>query len=444
MHILIVDDEQDQREMLGGFLEKQGFHTSLAGNGSEAIEIVRVQNIDLALLDHRLPDINGDKLLVALKEINPLLRAIMITAYGAVATAVSVMRSGADDFFEKPVDLSQLLERLKTLEQEIMVNIDAEEVNETLALENELPLKMVGKSVAMRELLSIVRRAAPTPWTILIRGETGTGKELIARLLHLLSPRREHPFVAINCAAMPENLVESELFGHEKGAFTGATGVRHGHFELAGGGTLMLDEVGELPLGTQAKLLRALQEKKITRVGGEKEIEVDIRLLAATNRNLSEMVKAGTFREDLFYRIKVIEVEIPPLRDRREDIPDLIKALLERHGLSEIEFASDAINTLARYNFPGNIRELEHIVQRASTLARSHQIRAADLPGEVRYPEKNGDDGSLEERLATMERRILFEALEKHEWIQTRAADSLGLSERVLRYKIKKYKIRKP
>lgn len=443
MHVLIVDDEQDQREMLGGFLEKQGFSISLAAAGKEALDSVRAQNIDLALLDHRLPDINGDELLIALKEINPLLRVIMITAYGAVETAVNVMRSGADDFFEKPVDLSHLLERIRTLEQEIMVNIDADEVDNTLALESELPLKMVGKSMAMRELLSIVRRAAPTPWTVLISGETGTGKELIARLLHLMSPRREHPFVAVNCAAMPENLVESELFGHEKGAFTGAVGLRRGHFEIAGGGTLMLDEVGELPLGTQAKLLRALQEKKITRVGGEKEIEVDIRLLAATNRDLSKMVNAGTFREDLFYRLKVIEVEIPPLRNRREDIPDLVNALLERHGLSGVKFASDAINTLARYHFPGNIRELEHIVQRASTLARSPQIRASDLPGEVRYPEKN-DDGSLEERLVTLERRILLEALEKHDWVQTRAADTLGLSERVLRYKINKHKLRKP
>ena len=443
MHILIVDDEIDQRELLGGFLEKQGFAISLAADGKQALDLVSIENIAVALLDHRLPDINGDELLIAMKKINPLLRTIMITAYGAVETAVNVMRSGADDFFEKPVDLNHLLERLRTLEQEILVNFDADEVNAVLEQERELPLKLVGKSAAMRDLLSIIRRAAPTPWTVLISGETGTGKELIARLLHLLSPRREHPFVAINCAAMPENLVESELFGHEKGAFTGAAGHRRGHFELAGGGTLMLDEVGELPLGTQAKLLRTLQEKKITRVGGEKEIEVDIRLLAATNRDLSEMVKNGTFREDLFYRLKVIEVEVPPLRSRREDIPDLIKAFLERHQLSGVEFAADAINTLARYHFPGNIRELEHIVQRASTLARSPLIRAADLPAEVRFPEKSSD-GTLEERLTVMEHRLLLEALEKHDWIQTRAADSLGLSERVLRYKINKYKLRKP
>ncbi len=443
MHILIVDDEKDQRELLGGFLEKQDFTISLAEDGKQAMALVGEENIDLALLDHRLPDINGDELLISLKKINPRLKTIMITAYGAVETAVNVMRSGADDFFEKPVDLNNLLERLRILEQKIMVDFDADEVNAVLDQECELPLKLVGKSAVMRDLLSIIRRAAPTPWTVLISGETGTGKELFARLLHLLSPRREHPFVAINCAAMPENLVESELFGHEKGAFTGASGRRRGHFEIASGGTLMLDEIGELPLGTQAKLLRALQEKKITRVGGEKEIEVDIRLLAVTNRNLSEMVKAGTFREDLFYRLKVIEVEIPPLRSRREDIPELITTFLDRYGLTGIKFASDALNTLARYHFPGNIRELEHIVQRTSTLARNPLIRATDLPAEIRFPEKISN-GTLEEHLSLIERRLIVEALEKHDWIQTRAAESLGLSERVLRYKINKFKLHKP
>ncbi len=443
MHILIVDDEKDQRELLGGFLEKQDFTISLAEDGKQAMALVGEENIDLALLDHRLPDINGDELLISLKKINPRLKTIMITAYGAVETAVNVMRSGADDFFEKPVDLNNLLERLRILEQKIMVDFDADEVNAVLDQECELPLKLVGKSAVMRDLLSIIRRAAPTPWTVLISGETGTGKELFARLLHLLSPRREHPFVAINCAAMPENLVESELFGHEKGAFTGASGRRCGHFEIASGGTLMLDEIGELPLGTQAKLLRALQEKKITRVGGEKEIEVDIRLLAVTNRNLSEMVKAGTFREDLFYRLKVIEVEIPPLRSRREDIPELITTFLDRYGLTGIKFASDALNTLARYHFPGNIRELEHIVQRTSTLARNPLIRATDLPAEIRFPEKISN-GTLEEHLSLIERRLIVEALEKHDWIQTRAAESLGLSERVLRYKINKFKLHKP
>ncbi len=443
MHILIVDDEKDQRELLGGFLEKQDFTISLAEDGKQAMALVGEENIDLALLDHRLPDINGDELLISLKKINPRLKTIMITAYGAVETAVNVMRSGADDFFEKPVDLNNLLERLRILEQKIMVDFDADEVNAVLDQECELPLKLVGKSAVMRDLLSIIRRAAPTPWTVLISGETGTGKELFARLLHLLSPRREHPFVAINCAAMPENLVESELFGHEKGAFTGASGRRRGHFEIASGGTLMLDEIGELPLGTQAKLLRALQEKKITRVGGEKEIEVDIRLLAVTNRNLSEMVKAGTFREDLFYRLKVIEVEIPPLRSRREDIPELITTFLDRYGLTGIKFASDALNTLVRYHFPGNIRELEHIVQRTSTLARNPLIRATDLPAEIRFPEKISN-GTLEEHLSLIERRLIVEALEKHDWIQTRAAESLGLSERVLRYKINKFKLHKP
>jgi two-component system response regulator AtoC len=444
MDILIVDDEQGQRELLGGFLSKQGHNAILAATAGEAQELARRQNIDLVLLDHRLPDINGDQLLLRLKEINPLLKFIMITAYGAVETAVRVMRSGADHFFEKPVDLNRLLEQIDFLEQQILIDRDTAEIDRTLEETSELPLKLAGSSRAMRELLSVVRRAAPTPWTVLIRGETGTGKELVARLLHLLSPRRDHPFVAINCAAMPENLVESELFGHEKGAFTGAAGRRKGHFELAAGGTLLLDEIGELPIGTQAKLLRALQEKRITRLGGEKEIEIDIRLLAATNRDLGEMVAAGKFREDLFYRLKVIEIELPPLRERREDIPELIQAFLERHGLEGVEFARDAVSALARYHFPGNIRELEHIIQRTTAMARSPLIRAADLPAEIRFPEKTPDTGSLEERLLKVERRMLLEALEKNDWVQTRAAESLGISERVLRYKISKHGIYRP
>ncbi len=440
MHILIVDDEPDQRELLAGFLKKQGFTTILAADGEQALDFVRVENIDLALLDHCLPDIKGDELLIKLHKLNPRLRAIMITAFGAVEMAVKVMRSGADDFFEKPVNLSSLVERIRDIEQEIMIDHDADAVNSVLDEEQELPLKLVGNSAAMRDLLSIIRRAAVTPWAVLIQGETGTGKELIARLLHLLSPRRELPFVAINCAAMPENLVESELFGHEKGSFTGASSSRRGHFEIADGGTLMLDEVGELPLGIQAKLLRALQEKTITRVGGEKEITIDIRVLAATNRDLGQMVKDGTFREDLFYRLKVIEIEIPPLRDRRDDIPELIDTFLERHNLTSVKFSTDALNTLARYNFPGNIRELEHIVQRASTFSRSSLIKAADLPTEIRFPEID-PQAKLNQQLAMMELRLIREALEKHNWVQTQAADSLGLSERVLRYKIKKYKL---
>ncbi len=444
MNILIVDDEAGQRELLGGFLRKQGYEIRLAADARQAESLVRENDIDLVLLDHRLPDKNGDLLLLALQEINPLLKFIMITAYGAVETAVAVMRSGADYFFEKPVDLERLLEQIRNLEEQLSVEQDSAAVERRLAENGELPLKLVGRSRAMQELVSIIRRAAPTPWTVLIRGETGTGKELVARLLHLLSPRRDHPFVAVNCAAMPENLVESELFGHEKGSFTGASGRRRGHFELASGGTLLLDEIGELPLGTQAKLLRTLQENRITRLGGEQELEVDIRLLAATNRDLEEMVEAGKFRADLFYRLKVIEIELPPLRERREDLPELVTALLARHGLEKVKFARDALSTLARYPFPGNIRELEHIIQRTTALARSTTIRAADLPAAVRFPKENNDRGTLEERLLKVERRLLLEALEKNDWIQTRAAEALGISERVLRYKISKHEIYRP
>ncbi|MCD6293006.1 MAG: sigma-54-dependent Fis family transcriptional regulator [Deltaproteobacteria bacterium] len=443
MHILIVDDEQDQRELLGGFLKKQGFTITLAADVKQALAIGRSENIDLALLDHRLPDGSGDELLIKLRKLNPRLKAIMITAYGAVEMAVKVMRSGADDFFEKPVDLTILCQRIRELETQIMVDCDVDDITTIIDETGQLPLKVVGNSPAMRNLLSIVRRAAPVPWAILIQGETGTGKELIARLIHLMSPRREAPFVAINCAAMPENLVESELFGHEKGAFTGAEKCRRGHFEIADGGTLMLDEVGELPLGTQAKLLRVLQEKSISRIGSEKEIAIDIRILAATNRNLGDMVKAGTFREDLYYRLKVIEIEIPPLRERREDIPELVETFLERHNLKNIKFAGDALNTLSRYRFPGNIRELEHIVQRTSALSRTALIQASDLPPEICFPELE-NSAKLNEHLAATELRLISEALDKNHWNQTQAAASLGLSERVLRYKIKKYKLQKP
>ena len=274
MNILVVDDEELQRSMLQGFLEKQGHLVMAAANGKQALRLFMDHPVELALFDHRMPEMNGDELLVRIKEINPGLRVIMITAFGDVDTAVRVMQLGADDFMEKPVDLTVLLDKIQHLEEKILVDQDAEQVEEAINTDN-LPVRMVAASPAMKELLSLVLRAAPTPWTVLIRGETGTGKELIARLIHLLSPRRDRPFVELNCAAVPEGLFESELFGHEKGAFTGAQARRRGLFEQADGGTLLLDEAGELPAATQAKLLRSLQEGTITRVGGEKPLAAD-------------------------------------------------------------------------------------------------------------------------------------------------------------------------
>jgi len=401
VHILVVDDEELQRTILQGFLEKQA----------------------------------------TIKKINPMVHAIMITAFGAVDTAVRVMQLGAEDFIEKPVDLEELLDKIRAIEDQLLIQIDAGNVEEAIELDN-LPIRMVGNSAPLREVLSIISRAAPTPWTVLIRGETGTGKELIARLLHLLSPKKVGPFVELNCAAVPESLFESELFGHEKGAFTGAHSRRRGVFEQADSGTLFLDEVGELPPAMQAKLLRSLQESSITRVGGEQAVKINVRIVAATNRNLKAMVDKGTFREDLYFRLNVIEVEVPTLRARKEDIPPLVDFFLEKFN-STSRFDSQAIHQLAKYNFPGNVRELEHIIQRTISLVRASIIAPRDLPPEIRNYRGEETAGDLNQRLAEVERQMLLDALENNDWVQTRAAESLGISERVLRYKMEKAGIQK-
>ncbi len=439
MRILIVDDEKMQCDMLGGFLEKQGYEVLTAAGGREALVLFANHPIHLVLLDHRMADMNGDEVLRLLRASSPLVRAIMITAYGSVDTAVRVMQLGADDFLEKPVDLLSLLEKIRRIEQDISVREEAESVRDELA-SGSLPLPVVGSSRAMQEVLSLVYRMAATDWSAMIRGETGTGKELVARLIHLQGARAKAPFVEVNCAAIPENLFESELFGYEKGAFTGAGSRRKGLFEQADGGTLFLDEVGELPIQLQAKLLRALQSKHISRLGGEAPVAVDVRVLAATNRDLREMVAQGRFREDLYFRLNVLELFIPPLRERRPDILELAEYYLQKHGAGRISFDADALAFFVRYDFPGNVRELEHLIQRLVTFVRSSHIRVTDLPVEIL--EQQGDGGLLTERLAKVERQMLLAALEEHEWVQTRAADALGISERVLRYKMGRAGIR--
>jgi len=441
MRILIVDDEPLQRDMLSGFLKKQGYTVHEAANGTEALSQFMRQPIDLVLLDHRMPDMNGDQVLARIKAQSPLARVIMITAYGAVDTAVRVMRLGADDFLEKPIDLEALLTKIRVIEEQLFIADDVARVEETIDTE-ALPVRMIAASPAMRQVLSLVMRAAPSPWTVLIQGETGTGKELIARLIHLLSPRKEGPFIPLNCAAVPEGLFESELFGHEKGAFTGAANRRRGVVEQAHGGTLLLDEVGELPLAVQAKLLRTLQEKTFSRVGGEQLLPVDVRILAATNRDLKQMVAAGGFREDLYFRLNVIALDIPPLRRRKEEIPELIRFFLHKYQ-SPAVFDDQALAQLSKYPFPGNIRELEHVLQRTVTLARSTNIGLHDLPPEIRDYRGATSEGDLNDRLAEVERQMLIEALERHNWVQTHAAESLGISERVLRYKMERLGIEK-
>jgi two-component system response regulator AtoC len=442
MHILIVDDEALQRNLLGGYLKKQGFSVVEAASGLEAIDRFLQHPIDLVLLDQRMPDLQGDQVLERIKAINPLARVIMITAFGAVDTAVKVMQLGADDFLEKPIDLEALLIKIRAIEERLYITEDVAQVEASIEVES-LPVRMIAASPAMQQVLSLALRAAPSPWTVLIQGETGTGKELVARLIHQLSPRKDRPFIPLNCAAVPEGLFESELFGHEKGAFTGAANRRRGVFEQADQGTLFLDEVGELPPSVQAKLLRALQEKTFTRVGGEQQIPVDVRIIAATNRDLKQMAADGGFREDLYFRLNVITIDIPPLRQRKEDIPALVDFLLAKYQ-SEACFDDQALHQLTKYHYPGNIRELEHILQRTLTLARSPKIGLRDLPAEIRdYRGLTTENGDLNQRLAAMERQLLTDALERHNWIQTRAADSLGISERVLRYKMERLGISK-
>ncbi|NIA19496.1 MAG: response regulator, partial [Xanthomonadaceae bacterium] len=427
-------------ELLQGFLENQGYDVMTAADGPQALEIFTVTPVSLVLLDHKMPGMTGDEVLARMKELNPQIRALMITAYGDVETAVKVMKLGADDFLSKPVNLEDLLVKIRKIAQDIQVFHDVKEAEKSVE-ESPLPISIVANSPLMKDAISLARRVAPTPWSVLIKGETGTGKELMARLIHLLSSRSDEPFVEVNCAAIPENLFESELFGHEKGAFTGASGRRRGRFELAQQGSLFLDEIGELPLGLQPKLLRALQEKKITRVGGEKDLEVDVRVIAASNRDLKKMVQEGSFREDLYYRLNAFELEIPPLRNRREDIPSLLDLFAARYGGQKtMEFFPETRDILIKYPYPGNIRELEHIVQRLVTLTRGSVIRPADVPAEIRYYQ-NMVSGTLEEKLNVTEREMILAALEKVEWIQTRAAETLGISERVLRYKMDKHGI---
>lgn len=435
MKILIVDDDEMQLSMLQDFLEKQGYETFTATSGEKALDIFKNSPIQLVLMDHRMNGMSGDEALEEMKGLSPTVKAVMITAHGSVETAVRVMKIGIDDFLEKPVDLSRLLDIIRDLGQTLAVKEESEKVTREME-STPLPVTIIGSGEKMRILLSMVYRAAPTDWSVLISGETGTGKELIARLIHEMSHRKEAPFIEVNCAAVPETLFESELFGHEKGAFTGASIRRRGRFELARGGSVFLDEVGELPLPLQAKLLRALQEKKICRVGGEIDIDVDMRVIAATNKDLKKMVIEGSFREDLYFRLNVLELEVPPLRERRKDITELITHFLEKYQFSDTVFDDDTVAQLVKYDFPGNVRELEHLIQRLGTLTRSNVIRLHDLPSIIR--EKQASKGLLSKRLERVETEMIQNALKDYNGVQTQAARSLGISERVLRYKMEK------
>ncbi len=440
MKILIVDDEPVQRTILRQFLEEQGFQVAEAEDGAHAVSLFRKEFMPIVLLDHRMPDMNGDKVLAMLKEINPTARVIMITAYGAVDTAVNCMKLGASDFLEKPVDLELLMEKIRVLANDIETDSDIQAVSRKIE-KTKLPGTFIGNSPLMKEAVSTASRVAATPWPVLIYGETGTGKELMARLVHELSPRKNKRFMDVNCAAIPENLFESELFGHVKGAFTGAAKDKKGIFEFAKGGTVFLDEIGEMPEQLQAKMLRVLQEQQMTPVGGLRPIKLDVRIVAATNRNLKRLIDQGQFRQDLYFRLNVFEIHLPPLRERREDIPELATFFLEKYGTGSMDISHEAMDMLIKYDWPGNVRELEHIIQRLVTLCRGNVIRGSDIPVDLQHQSEGPAD--LEARIMKLEKEEIMKALRANDWVQTRAAEMLGISERVLRYKMKKYGISK-
>ena len=440
--ILVVDDEEPQRRVLKGFLRKAGYDVEAVGSPDEALGVVARRTVDLVLTDLRMPGKTGVELLEAVRGLNPEIPVVVMTAYGTVASAVDAMKRGAADFLGKPVDLDELEVLVaRTLERRALVS-----ENKALRAQVESRYRLAGletSNARMQEAINMAARAAASRATILIHGESGTGKELLARAIHYASPRSRGPLVAVNVAALAETLIESELFGHERGAFTGADREHRGRFELADGGTLFLDEIGDLPRGTQVKLLRVLQEQTFERLGGTRQIKVDVRLLAATHRDLDAMVRSGEFREDLFFRLNVVAITLPPLRERREDVPLLVDHFLRRfadegrpRGISR-----EAMDLLLKHDYPGNVRELENLVHRAVVLARGDTITKADLPLHLvgLKPEAKGEMGGFAERVMAFEKTLIDEALEKAGGVQTRAAAALGMSERHLRYRLKKY-----
>jgi DNA-binding NtrC family response regulator len=445
-HILIVDDEPNVRRVLGTLLEQAGYATTRAESGEQALDLVRAQDPDLVITDLKMPGMDGMELLARLRETFPEIPVVMLTAHGTVDNAVNAMKHGALDFITKPFDKDQVLElAAKTVDQ---ARRGRDEYRGPLVAEERCGI--IGRSPLMESLKRTIEKVAPTPSVVLIRGETGTGKELVAEALHRLSPRAEAPLVRINCGALPENLVEAELFGHERGAFTGAERSKPGRFELAHGGTLFLDEVGELPLSIQVKLLRVVQDGVIDRVGSTESRSVDVRLLAATHRDLKEEVAAGRFREDLYYRLNVIELVVPPLRERREDIPSLVESFLDRQAKRLLRprpaITPEAVSALCGMAWAGNVRELENAVERAILLAETDRLTAADFgqppAGNMSAAEGSSLKDAARAAAAETERRMILAALDATAGNVTQAADKLGLSRRGLQIKMKELGLR--
>lgn len=445
LNIAIIDDDKSQRELLSGFFKKLGCTVFVCDSGENCLSVIEKQYLDVVLTDFRMPGMNGLEILRRVKALNPEIQVIIMTAYGSIEDAVTAMHQGAWDYLAKPIDLDELEIKLqKIVEHNALLREN--ELLKTRIAATELKTAIIYKSSAMAEVLNLVARISDSQAAVLIQGESGTGKELIARAIHQASPRHAKPFVAINCAAIPETLFESELFGHEKGAYTGAIERTRGRLEVAEGGTLFLDEVADIPLSFQVKLLRVLQEKEYQRLGAAQTLRTDVRIVSATNKNIQQLVDETKFRSDLFFRLNVIPIQIPPLRERREDIIPLVEHFIAKHArLNNRPIAgvsAEGMNLLMRYDYPGNVRELENIIERAVILARQTTLTMADLPLQPAPPATVSLSHSLNDQIENLERELLKKALIQTGNVQTRAAELLGISERVLRYKIEKYKIK--
>jgi DNA-binding NtrC family response regulator len=449
LNILIVEDGRSQREMLRDFLISEGHSVLEAENGETAIKTVASNHFDLILLDYKMPGMDGMEVLKEVKKINHEIDVVIITAYGTIETAVEAIKVGAIDYITKPVELEELLILVDRVAERRGLIRENELLKQELGKQGVTAEKIIYKSTQMVELINMASRVAASRASVLIQGESGTGKELLARLIHQLSPRVHKSIIVVNCGALQENLLESELFGHEKGAYTGAVSRRIGRFEEADGGTLFLDEIGELSPGVQVKLLRFLQEREISRLGSNTNISVDVRIISATNRDLETQVKEGAFREDLFYRLKVVTMSLPPLRERKEDLPALIDHFLEKftreNGNNIQGMTAEARDSLLKYDYPGNVRELVNIMERAVVIARDDYITVNDLPFKNDSFTDTSDkklSGSLRDSLEELEKHLISEAMDKAADNQTRAAEILGMSERMLRYKLKKYDLK--
>lgn len=451
-HILIVDDEESIRSSLDGILQDEGYRTSVAASGEDALNLLKEELPDLMLLDIWMPGLDGLETLRRARELAPEQVVIMMSGHGTIETAVKATKLGAFDFIEKPLSLEKLL---LSIQNALKIGQLVEE-NRSLKAMIAKEYDMVGSSPEISLLKEQIAIAAPTSGWVLITGENGTGKELVARAIHNQSRRREKPFVEVNCAAIPEELIESELFGHERGAFTGATTQRKGKFDLAHEGTLFLDEIGDMSLKTQAKVLRILQERKFERVGGSKTIEVDVRVIAATNKDLEEEIRQGSFREDLYYRLNVLPFHVPPLRERREDIPRLVNHFLDyfcsKEGREIKTIAPAALATLQGYSWPGNVRELKNIVERLVIMTPDTRIQDTHLPPAMRSKKSQASDprgtslagvdaANFKEAKEEFEKEFILQKLEEHDWNISRTAEAIDIERSNLHRKIKSFGI---